>query len=69
MNLPAHTDADAIAGGLLAALQGGLLLAQTHRSSKPLETALDQAIASIEQLAAPGPRRADHRAPLPARGG
>ena len=45
-----RTDADpaALALGTLAALQGGLLLAQVRRSVVPLRAALDQAIAHVE---------------------
>ena len=39
--LPAATDPDALAVTLLAALQGGLLLAQVQRDTRPLETAVD----------------------------
>ena len=39
--LPAGTDPDALAVTLLAALQGGLLLAQVQRDTSPLETTLD----------------------------
>ena len=41
-----------LATALLAALQGGLLLAQTMRSTRPLELALDMA---IDQIAAKRP--------------
>ena len=44
-------DPAVLATGLLAALQGGLLLAQVRRSSAPLATALDQAIDHIALLA------------------
>lgn len=39
--LPTGTDPDDLAVTLLAALQGGLLLAQVQRDTRPLETALD----------------------------
>jgi AcrR family transcriptional regulator len=45
--LPSTADADLLATGCLAALQGGLLLSQTMRSAKPLASALDMALASI----------------------
>ncbi|WP_100500013.1 TetR/AcrR family transcriptional regulator [Geodermatophilus chilensis] len=49
-------DPDTLALGLLAAVQGGLLLAQTTRSVTPLEVALDLALAGIEsRLARGGP--------------
>ena len=38
---------DALAAGLLAAVQGGLLLAQTTRSVRPLEAALDLALSGV----------------------
>jgi TetR/AcrR family transcriptional repressor of nem operon len=39
--LPNGTDPDALAVTLLATLQGGLLLAQVQRDTRPLETAVD----------------------------
>lgn len=43
-----------LATGILAALQGGLLLAQTTRSTRPLELALDMAIDHVEARLSPG---------------
>ena len=43
--LPSDIDPDDLATTLLAALQGGLLLAQVHRSSRPFETAVDTLLA------------------------
>ena len=40
-HLPEGTDPDNLAVTLLAALQGGLLLAQVQRDTRPLETAID----------------------------
>jgi TetR/AcrR family transcriptional regulator, transcriptional repressor for nem operon len=40
-HLPASTSPDDLAVTLLAALQGGLLLAQVQRDTRPLETAVD----------------------------
>jgi TetR/AcrR family transcriptional repressor of nem operon len=40
-------DPDQVAGTLLAALQGGLLLSQVQRDATPLETALDTLIAMV----------------------
>lgn len=40
-----------LALAIIAALQGGLLLAQTSRSMRPLELALDMAIAHVEDAA------------------
>jgi hypothetical protein len=44
-------DAISVGGALLAALQGGLLLAQVERDTRPLETAVDTilALASASQ--------------------
>ena len=47
--IPAGIDPDDLAVTLLAALQGGLLLAQVQRNTRPLETAFDTLLA----LAAP----------------
>jgi AcrR family transcriptional regulator len=44
-------DTDELAESIMAALQGGLLLAKVQRSSRPLERALDMAIAQVHQLA------------------
>jgi TetR/AcrR family transcriptional repressor of nem operon len=41
-----------LATATLAALQGGLLLAQVERTSKPLEASLDMAIANVRSHAA-----------------
>jgi AcrR family transcriptional regulator len=43
--LPSDIDPDDLAVTLLATLQGGLLLAQTQRSSRPFETAVDTLLA------------------------
>src|SRR3954453_13242393 len=43
--LPSGIDPDDLATTLLATLQGGLLLAQVQRSTRPLETALDPLLA------------------------
>jgi AcrR family transcriptional regulator len=43
--LPAAIDADDFAITLLATLQGGLLLAQVQRDTRPLETAVDTLLA------------------------
>lgn len=49
--LGANADPDALATGLLAALQGGYLLAQTARDVRPMEVALDMAIAHVRSFA------------------
>ena len=43
--LPPDIDPDDLATTLLATLQGGLLLAQVHRSARPFETAVDTLLA------------------------
>jgi hypothetical protein len=43
-------DADALATGLIAALQGGYLLAQTARDVRPMEIALDMALDHVRTL-------------------
>jgi len=43
-----EADPEALATALLASLQGGLLLAQLQRTTKPLEVALDTALAHVE---------------------
>lgn len=49
--LQADADVDALAVATVASLQGGLLLAQTTRSTTPLEVALDAALAHIRSHA------------------
>lgn len=51
-DLRAAADPDSLAIGLLAALQGGYLLAQTARDIRPMEVALDMAIAHVYSFAA-----------------
>jgi len=46
------TDVDTLALALLAALQGGLLLTQIERDTKPLEAALDSMLELIARLGA-----------------
>jgi TetR/AcrR family transcriptional repressor of nem operon len=48
--LPPDTDPDTLALALLAALQGGLLLTQVKRDTKPLEAALDAMIELVARL-------------------
>jgi TetR/AcrR family transcriptional regulator, transcriptional repressor for nem operon len=48
--LPPDTDPDTLALALLAALQGGLLLTQVKRDTKPLEAALDTMIELVARL-------------------
>lgn len=48
--LPPEANADELALGLLAAVQGGLLLTQATQSSRPLAVALDHALAAVEAV-------------------
>lgn len=48
-------DPDVLANALLAALQGGLLLAQTLRRAEPLRDSLQAAVAHLETFAAADP--------------
>jgi TetR/AcrR family transcriptional regulator, transcriptional repressor for nem operon len=48
-HLPAGIDPDDIAVTLLAALQGGLLLAQVQRATRPFETVVDTLLALASQ--------------------
>lgn len=49
--LDAAVNREALATAVMGALQGGLLLAQTTRSTKPLELSLDMALSHIERHA------------------
>jgi AcrR family transcriptional regulator len=48
--LPAEVSVDQLATGLMAALQGGYVLAQTEGDVAPMATSLDMALAYIEGL-------------------
>jgi AcrR family transcriptional regulator len=48
--LPAGTDPEQLALAALAALQGGLLMTQLERDTRPLEAALDTILDRIETL-------------------
>ena len=50
--LLASADPDRMAVATLAALQGGLLLAQVERNVGPIEAAMDMALAGVANLAA-----------------
>jgi len=50
-SLRPDTDVDLLALALLAAIQGGLLLAQTRRDTAALEAALDTALAAVRSHA------------------
>jgi hypothetical protein len=56
--LNAEADVAELATGVVAALRGGLILAQAARSEKPLRAALDLAVGRVA-LAAPMARPAD----------
>jgi TetR/AcrR family transcriptional regulator, transcriptional repressor for nem operon len=53
-DLPQSVDTEDLALALLAALQGGLLLTQIQRDTKPLEVAFDAIVDRIESLAIRG---------------
>jgi AcrR family transcriptional regulator len=53
-HLPDGTDPDDLAVTLLAALQGGLLLAQVQRDTRPLETAIDTLL-ELARIGRPDP--------------
>ena len=48
--LTPETNPDMLALALLAALQGGLLLTQIQRNTKPLEAALDAMLELVARL-------------------
>lgn len=49
--LSADADPESLAAALLAALQGGILLAQTRRTSQPLRAALDAVMQHVRSFA------------------
>jgi AcrR family transcriptional regulator len=51
-SLREDADPEKLGGAVLAALQGGLLLAQTERSIDPLKVALDMAVDHVETFSA-----------------
>jgi TetR/AcrR family transcriptional regulator, transcriptional repressor for nem operon len=59
--LPPDASVDQLATGLMAAVQGGYLLAQTERDVTPMAMAIDLALAHIESLAT---GRGDHTTPV-----
>jgi TetR/AcrR family transcriptional repressor of nem operon len=63
-HLPAAIDADDYAMTLLAALQGGLLLAQVQQDTRPLQTAIDTLLALTTRS---GARCSEHGARRPSR--
>jgi TetR/AcrR family transcriptional repressor of nem operon len=50
--LPDEVSVDQLATGLMAAVQGGYMLAQTERDVTPMATSIDMALAHIESLSA-----------------
>ena len=50
--LPADAPVDQLATGLMGALQGGYMLAQTARDVAPMGTSIDMALAHIDSLSA-----------------
>ncbi|ETK34801.1 TetR family transcriptional regulator C-terminal domain-containing protein, partial [Microbispora sp. ATCC PTA-5024] len=50
--LAPEVSVDQLATGLMAALQGGYMLAQTARDVTPMATSIDMALAHIESLSA-----------------
>jgi TetR/AcrR family transcriptional repressor of nem operon len=63
--LPADTNVDQLATATLAALQGGLLLAQMHRSTEPLEASLDTLIDHVQHLTTQTGKRILEQLPRP----
>ncbi|MGH8295739.1 MAG: TetR family transcriptional regulator C-terminal domain-containing protein [Steroidobacteraceae bacterium] len=51
--LSPHVQTGDFATAIVSALQGGLLLAQTTRSTRPLELALDMALAHVSAHSVP----------------
>jgi TetR/AcrR family transcriptional regulator, transcriptional repressor for nem operon len=52
-DLSPRADPDELALALLAAVQGGILLTQVYRDTKPMEAALDTMLAHIQSLVTP----------------
>ena len=63
--LPATADTGQLAIGLLAAVQGGLLLSQVRRDAAPLGAALDALIDYLACLREAEPSAATPSSPLP----
>jgi TetR/AcrR family transcriptional regulator, transcriptional repressor for nem operon len=51
--LPPEASIDQLATGLMGAVQGGYMLAQTARDVAPMATSIDMALSHIESLSAP----------------
>lgn len=60
-------DAATLATGVIAALQGGLLMAQTKRSTRPLEAALDMALGYLSMQKRSGRDEKKRCTPKPSR--
>ena len=60
-DLAAGADPDDLALALLAAIQGGILLTQVYRETKPMEVALDTMLAHIQSLVRPTRRTTARR--------
>ena len=54
--LPPDAPVDQLALGLMGALQGGYMLAQTARDVAPMATSIDMALAHIQSLSSSSPR-------------
>ena len=52
-----HADPETLALATFASLQGGLLLAQSMQSAKPLQAALDAALTALRSAAKPASAR------------
>jgi hypothetical protein len=61
-DLPASANPDDLALAMLAAIQGGILLTQIYRETRPMEVALDTLLAHIESLAVTPSRGTSARA-------
>ncbi len=62
-NLSAAADIHQLATGILTALQGGLLMAQTMRTTHPLQVALDMALDQVSRHTSLEARSEDPRRP------
>jgi AcrR family transcriptional regulator len=62
-DLRPDADPDALAVALLANVQGGILLSQVHRTTAPLETALDAMLDHVASLLTSRGRAASRRSP------
>lgn len=61
--LRADADVDALATAVLASVQGGILLTQAYRTTKPLEAALDAVLEHIASFLTPRKKRSVRVAP------